>query len=48
MLTGTTISRGCIINTGSTIDHDNSIEGYVHMSPGVHLAGTVRVRRVLG
>lgn len=37
------IGRGCIINTGATIDHDNLIEDYVHVSPGVHLAGTVKV-----
>ncbi|MFB5282760.1 acetyltransferase [Peribacillus sp. Hz7] len=39
----TRIGKGCIINTGSTIDHDNFIEDYVHISPGVHLAGTVKV-----
>ncbi|WP_088052513.1 acetyltransferase [Virgibacillus dakarensis] len=39
----TSIGKGCIINTGSTIDHDNYIEDFVHISPGVHLAGTVKV-----
>lgn len=39
----TKIGKGCIINTASTIDHDNVIEDYVHISPGAHLAGTVRV-----
>ncbi|MGC9932351.1 acetyltransferase [Priestia aryabhattai] len=39
----TTVGRGCIINTGATIDHDNLIEDYVHISPGVHLAGTVKI-----
>lgn len=39
----TKIGKGCIINTGSTIDHDNIIEDFVHISPGVHLAGTVKV-----
>ncbi|USK62140.1 acetyltransferase [Peribacillus asahii] len=39
----TKIGKGCIINTGSTIDHDNLIEDYVHISPGAHLAGTVKV-----
>lgn len=39
----TKIGRSCIINTGSTIDHDNCIEDFVHISPGVHLAGTVKV-----
>lgn len=37
------IGRGCIINTGSTIGHDNTIEDYVHISSGVHTAGTVKV-----
>lgn len=39
------IGEGCIINTGATIDHDNVIEDYVHISPGVHLAGIVRVSK---
>lgn len=39
----TKIGNGCIINTGATIDHDNMIEDYVHISPGVHLAGAVKV-----
>ncbi|MGD6849034.1 acetyltransferase [Rossellomorea aquimaris] len=39
----TKIGKGCIINTGSTIDHDNGIEDFVHISPGAHLAGTVKV-----
>ncbi|MFF2459539.1 acetyltransferase [Peribacillus simplex] len=39
----TTIGKGCIINTGATIDHDNTIEDFVHISPGAHLAGTVKV-----
>lgn len=39
----THIGKGCIINTGSTVDHDNYIEDFVHLSPGVHLAGTVKV-----
>ena len=37
------IGKGCIINTGATIDHDNIIENYVHISPGVNLAGTVKI-----
>ncbi|EOO06073.1 acetyltransferase [Bacillus cereus] len=39
----TKIGKGSIINTASTIDHDNKIDDYVHISPGAHLAGTVRV-----
>lgn len=39
----TKIGNGCIVNTGSTIDHDNYIEDFVHISPGAHLAGTVKV-----
>lgn len=37
------IGKGCIINTGVTVDHDNVIEDYVHISPGAHLSGTVKV-----
>ena len=39
----TTIGKGCIVNTGATIDHDNVIDNYVHISPGVHLAGTINI-----
>jgi sugar O-acyltransferase (sialic acid O-acetyltransferase NeuD family) len=35
------IGKGCIINTCSSIDHDNVIEDYVHVSPGVRTAGGV-------
>ncbi|HAQ39741.1 MAG TPA: acetyltransferase [Clostridiales bacterium] len=38
-----TIGKGCIINTSCSLDHDNIIEDYVHISPGVNLAGTVWV-----
>ncbi len=40
---GTSIGEGCIINTGATVDHDNRIEDFVHVSVGCHLAGTVTV-----
>lgn len=39
----TRIGKGCIINTSASIDHDNLIGDYVHLSPGVHLAGTVKI-----
>ncbi len=39
----TSIGKGCIINTGATIDHDCLIDDYVHISPGAHLAGTVKI-----
>lgn len=37
------IGSSCIINTATTIDHDCVIKDYVHVSPGVHIAGTVNV-----
>ncbi|MED2865878.1 acetyltransferase [Bacillus thuringiensis] len=39
----TKIGKGCIINTASTVDHDNKLGDYVHLSPGAHLAGTVSI-----
>lgn len=39
----TKIGEGCIINTSSSIDHDNIIENFVHISPGVHSAGSVKI-----
>lgn len=40
----TQIGRHCIINTKVSIDHDNIIEDYVHISPGATLAGTVHIK----
>lgn len=39
----TRIGKGCITNTSSSLDHDNVIEDYVHISPGARLAGTVEI-----
>ena len=39
----TRIEKGCIINTSASLDHANVIEDYVHISPGVNMAGTVKV-----
>lgn len=39
----TKIGKGVILNTCCTIDHDNDIEDFVHISPGVNLAGTVKI-----
>lgn len=41
----TKIGKGCIINTSCSIDHDNTIDDFVHISPGANLAGTVEVGR---
>lgn len=41
----TRIGKGCIINTGATIDHDNVLGDYVHISPGANLAGTVKIEK---
>lgn len=40
---GTRIGKHCIINTGATVDHDNCIRDFVHISPGVHLGGMVEI-----
>lgn len=37
------IGKGCIINTSASLDHDNVIEDYVHISPGVRTAGSVGI-----
>lgn len=37
------IGKGCIINTSASVDHDNFIGDYVHISPGVKTAGSVSV-----
>ena len=37
------IDEGSIINTSATIDHDCYIHKFVHISPGVHIAGNVTI-----
>lgn len=37
------IGNGCILNTSSSLDHDNVIGDYVHISPGVKTAGNVGI-----
>jgi sugar O-acyltransferase (sialic acid O-acetyltransferase NeuD family) len=37
------VGRGCIINTGASVDHDCRLEPFVHVCPGARLAGTVQV-----
>ena len=39
----TDIGKGCIINTSASVDHDCRIHDYVHVSVGVHIAGTVEI-----
>jgi sugar O-acyltransferase (sialic acid O-acetyltransferase NeuD family) len=41
--TGATVGNACIINTSSSIDHDCVLEDGIHISPGVHLGGTVSI-----
>lgn len=40
---GSRIGRHAIVNTAASVDHDNLLGDYVHLSPGVHLAGRVSV-----
>ena len=40
---GTEIGKGCIINTAATVDHDCILEDFVHISPGAHLSGSVKI-----
>lgn len=37
------LGSNVIVNTAATIDHDNVVGDCVHLSPGVHLAGGVRI-----
>lgn len=39
----TNIGSHCIVNTSASIDHDCLLEDYVHVAPGVNLAGGVRL-----
>ena len=40
---GASMGAACIVNTGATVDHDCLIGEGVHICPGAHLAGSVRV-----
>ena len=37
------IGRHCIINTATTIEHDNVLDDFVHISPNATLCGTVHI-----
>ncbi len=39
----TVIGKHCIINSGSVVEHDNTLADYVHLSPNATLCGTVTV-----
>lgn len=43
IMAGTVIGKGCIINTCASVDHDCRIYDFVHVSVGVHIAGTVAI-----
>lgn len=40
---GAVIGSGCILNTASSVDHDCTVESFVHISVGAHIAGTVHI-----
>lgn len=40
---GARIGRFCIINSGATVDHHCVLEDFVHIAPGAHLCGNVRI-----
>ena len=41
--TEVTIGRGCIINTGCSLDHESSIGDFVHLAPKVAVAGRTTI-----
>jgi sugar O-acyltransferase (sialic acid O-acetyltransferase NeuD family) len=45
IMTGSKIGNFTIISTGATIDHDNTLEEFVNVCPGVHTAGNVYLGR---
>ncbi len=40
---GTRIGRHCIVNTGACLDHDNLLEDYASVAPGVTTGGKVSI-----
>ena len=41
--TSSKVGKGCILNTSSSVDHDNLIRDYVHISPGARTGGNVNI-----
>lgn len=41
--TGSRLGRHVIVNNAATVDHDCTVGDFVHLAPGVHLAGKVSV-----
>jgi sugar O-acyltransferase (sialic acid O-acetyltransferase NeuD family) len=39
------VGKHVIVNHAATVDHDCLLEDYVHLAPGVHLAGNVTVEK---
>lgn len=42
----TKIKDHCIVNTSSSIDHDCILDSFVNLSPGVNLAGNVKIGKL--
>ncbi len=42
---GTRIADGAVVNPGAVLDHDNVLEEWVSVSPGVHTGGRVHICR---
>lgn len=40
---GAKIGCHCIVNTGSVVEHDNTLSNYVHIAVGAKICGTVRI-----
>ncbi|MBI4617127.1 MAG: acetyltransferase [Planctomycetes bacterium] len=43
VVTGARVGRCAILNTGCTVDHDCELGDFIHVCPGAHLAGNVKV-----
>ncbi len=43
VLTRTVIGSGVIINTTASVDHDCILDDFVHIAPGAHLCGSVKI-----
>ncbi len=45
VMNGVALGHCVTVNTAASIDHDNVIEDFANISPGVHTSGRVHVRR---
>ncbi len=42
---GARIGKGSLVNTSAIVEHDCVVDDFVHIAPGAHMAGCVRIEK---